>query len=77
MQILVVTFYVEYFQKKININTKLIYDSKYLEYKDTDLSDKNIKIKYNNRNYKDISELDKDKYLLLLDDNNLITAFLI
>lgn len=55
----------------------MIYDSKYLEYKDTDLSDKNIKIKYNNRNYKDISELDKDKYLLLLDDNNLITAFLI
>ena len=49
----------------------------YLQYKEKDPPDKNVIVKYNNRNYKDIIELEKDKYLLLVEDYNIITAFII
>ena len=50
---------------------------KYLKYNENDPPDKNVIVKYNNRNYKDIIELEEDKYLLLVDDYNIITALII
>ena len=53
----------------------------YLQYKENDKPSKNRIIKYDNFSYKDIIELRKDKYLLLLENNyrlpNLVIADLI
>jgi len=40
----------------------------FLKYKNTDPPKKEIILKKNNKNYKDIIELEIDKYLLLIDD---------
>ena len=42
-----------------------------MKYKETDPPKKEILLKQNNKNYKDIIELETDNYLLLVDDRNL------
>ena len=59
------------FLRKIDTNTNYIDSFDYLKYKETDPPRKDIILKQNNKNYKDIIELEIDNYLLLVDDNNL------
>ena len=42
-----------------------------MQYKESDPPKKEIILKQNNKNYKDIIELEIDKYLLLIDDKKL------
>ena len=56
------------FFEKFDIRSYFNSSISYLMYKETDKPKKNIIIKYNDYNYKNIIELEKDKYLILLDN---------
>ena len=66
------------FLEKLTIENKFVdsfnFNNKYLEYKEPNLPHKKILLKYENYNFEDIIELEKDKYLLLLSNNQLIIA---
>jgi len=56
---------------KLDANSSYIGSNDYLKYKESDPPKKEIILKQQDKNYKDIIELETDKYLLLIDDNNL------
>ena len=61
------------FLEKLTIENKFVdslnFNNKYLEYKEPNLPHKKILLKYENYNFEDIIELEKDKYLLFLSIN--------
>ena len=65
------------FLRKLDTNTSYIGSYNYLKYKETDPPKKEIILKQNNKNYKDIIELETDNYLLLIDDKKLNGNFII